>query len=107
MADKRFIGKTFEHTFSNGDIVLKLTLTEAELETLLKEAQKNKTGVTVETKKSKSGKWYSEISSYAPKAQQHPEPSTGDDNAPRNAVTSYHQRKKEAPAVDASDDLPF
>jgi hypothetical protein len=105
---KQFIGRTYAHTFSNGDIALKLTLTEDELSKLLQEARNNKTGVTVETKKSQKGSWYSEISPYAPKPQQHPEPSTGDDNVQyKKTEPAAHTGKAKVEQPISDDDLPF
>lgn len=66
MADKKFIGKVFEKTFSNGGSIYKLSLNQKDLELLSEEISQDR--VIVAVKKSKGGKWYAEIDDYQPSA---------------------------------------
>ncbi len=64
MADKIFLGKTFEDRFGNAELVL----TRDDLNLLNSNLKDGK--VKVKVKKSQAGKWYSEIDTWQPTAGQ-------------------------------------
>lgn len=65
MADKQFIGKVEEKTFSNGGSIIKLSLGDND-KALLSDAG----WTTIEIKKSQKGNWYAEINQYSGKRQE-------------------------------------
>lgn len=65
MADKQFIGKVTEKTFSNGGSILRLALGEKDKALLAEPGW-----TTIAIKKSQKGTWYAEIDQYEAGRQQ-------------------------------------